>query len=377
MLSQEHSVEIPYVDLAGQHAEIKEKLLSAVENVLEHGKFILGPEVEEFEQRFARLCGTPYAVGVGSGTDALILSLRALGIKSGDEVITSPNSFITTVAAIVAVGARPVLVDVAEDYNIDPLLIESRITSKTKAILPVHLTGHPAKMDAIMDIARKYQLYVIEDAAQAVSASFNRQKVGSFGHTGCFSLHPLKTLNAVGDGGVITTWDKQVYEELLILRNNGFRNRDECAVLSSNSRLDSLQAAMLLVKLDYLEQWTQERIKNAALYRKKLYGLKNVRVPPEGVKENPVYHTFVIQAERRDALKSYLEERGIQTKIHYPIPIHLQPAAAGLGYQRGDFPAAERQAAKILSLPVYAGLDEWRLNIVVETIKNFYEGKSE
>jgi len=366
---------IPYTDLGSQHAALKDELLAVTAKIFESCKFILGPEVEEFEHRFAPLCGTQFAVGVNSGTDALILALKALEIGPGDEVITPPNGFVSSVSAVIQVGAKPVFVDVGEDYNIDPRLIECAVTTRAKAILPVHLTGNPAKMDQILEIARKHGLAVVEDAAQAVSAELNGKKVGSFGDIGCFSLHPLKTLNACGDGGVLTTNAPLLYEKLNILRNNGFRNRDECQTFSINSRLDSLQAALLLVKMKYLEEWTEARRQNASIYREKLQHVPAVRLPLDGPGIRHVYHTFVIMAEGRDALKSYLESNGVQTKIHYPIPIHLQPAAKHLGYRRGDFPLTERQAEMILSLPVYPELNEEQINYITQCIKNFYQRK--
>ena len=364
---------IPYTDIAGQHKALKEKLLAAMSDVLEAGEFVLGPQVQEFEERFAKLCGTKFAVGVNSGTDAIILALRALDVGPGDEVITVPNGFISTLAAVTLTGARPVLVDVGDDYNLNPHLLEKAITPKTKAIIPVHLTGRPCRMDEILNIANEHNVPVVEDAAQAVSAEFNGQKVGSFGVAGCFSLHPLKTLNACGDGGVLTTNVTKIYEAARVMRNNGFRNRDECVVLSNNSRLDSLQAAVLLVKMDHLDEWTDARRRLALVYRRKLAPVKQIQLPPDPPAVKSVYHTFVIQAENRDGLKDYLKEQGVSTKIHYPVPIHLQPAARGLGYKRGDFPAAEKQSEKILSLPIHSGLEEEQVNFIARTIQNFYE----
>ena len=363
---------IPYLNLAAQHAPIKDKLLAAVGEVIDHGQFILGHEAVEFEHRFAELCSVRYAVGVNSGTDALILALKALGVGPGDEVITVPNSFVASTSCIALLGARPVFVDVCEDYNIDPALIEQAITSRTRAILPVHLTGRPAKMDPIMEIAQAHGLYVIEDCAQAVCAEYKGRRVGSFGIVGCFSLHPLKTLNACGDGGVLTTNDAGLYEELKILRNSGLRKRNDCVMWGHNSRLDTLQAAILLVKLEYLEEWTEKRRTNARLYQKLLARLSQVQVPVDKPYERAVYHTFVIQADRRDALQAYLADRGVGTAIHYPAPIHLQRAAASLGYREGSFPVTERQVERILSLPVYPELDAHELEYVVDSIHSFY-----
>lgn len=366
------TMNIPYVDLAQQHAPIKEKLLEAVGKVLDHGRFILGAEVAEFEKRFAEFCGVRHAVGLNSGTDALILALRALGIGIGDEVITVANSFISSVSCIVCVGARPVFVDVREDYLMNSDLIEKAITSKTKALLPVHLTGAPAQMDAIMAVAKKHKLAVIEDCAQAVGAEYRRVRVGSFADAGCFSLHPLKTLNACGDGGVFVTNNKELYEKVLTLRDNGL-HRHRGIFWSNNSRLDTLHAAMLLVKLDYLEEWTQSRRENARFYQEHLQGITNIQFPLEKKDVRAVYHTFVIQAQHRDELQSFLAEQGIGTKIHYTPPIHLQPAARELGYGKGSLPVTERQAERVLSLPVSAQLRKEMLEYIVENIRHFYQ----
>lgn len=365
---------IPYVDLAGQHAPIKEKLLEAVSKVLDHGKFILGQEVAEFESRFASLCGAPYAVGLNSATDALILALRSLGIGPGDEVITVANSFVSSVSCIVCAGAKPVFVDVGEDYLINPSLIERAITSRTKAILPVHWTGRPADMAAIGAIAQKHQLLVIDDCAQAICAEYRGKKVGSFGDAGCFSLHPLKTLNACGDGGVLTTLHKAVYEKILALRNNGLNGRHESIYWSNNSRLDTIHAAMLLVKLEYLESWTKARRANAQFYQKYLKDLSQVQLPPPEEKGmRAVYHTFIIQADRRDELHAFLSQKGITTKLHYPVPMHLQPAARGLGYPPGSLAVTEAQAQRVLTLPVSHSLTPEMLEYIVDTIKDFYK----
>jgi len=373
-LTQTRRFNIPYVDLAEQHAPIKEKLLEAVSKVLDHGKFILGPEVAEFESRFAKLCGVPYAVGLNSGTDALILGLRSLGIGPRDEVITVANSFVSSTSCIVCVGAKPVFVDVGEDCLINPSLIERAITSRTKAILPVHWTGRPADMSRIGMIAQKHQLLVIDDCAQAINAEYRGKKVGSFGDAGCFSLHPLKTLNACGDGGVLTTHHKAVYEKILALRNNGLNGRHESIYWSNNSRLDTIHAAMLLVKLEYLEGWTKARRANAQFYQKYLKDLPQLQLPPP--EENgmrAVYHTFIIQADRRDELQAFLSDKGIVTKLHYPVPIHFQPVARDLGYAKGSLPVTEAQADRVLTLPVSQSLKPEMLEYIVCTIKDFYK----
>ena len=363
---------ISYVDLISQHSSIKELILTAVEEVLDHGQFVNGEEITAFEKAFAQLCEVQFAVGVSSGTDGLILALHALGVGLGDEVITSPNSFIASSSCISWVGARPVFVDVKEDYNIDPTQIEDKITPRTKAILPIHLTGRPAEMQMILEIAERHNLYIIEDCSQAVSAEYYSKCVGSFGTIGAFSLHPLKTLSACGDSGIITTDDVDIYEELLLLRDHGLRSRDDCVAWGVNSRLDSVQAAILLIKMDYLDLWTNKRISNAKYYQKELSEVDAIKLPKDKPYEKAVYHTFIIEMDNRDALRSYLLEHGIETSVHYPVPIHLQVAAKDLGYKRGDFPVTEKQSERILSLPVHQNLQDDDLDHVVKTIKAFY-----
>lgn len=363
---------VPFVDLVTQHKELKASLVKAAEEVMESGQFILGPQVTKFEEAFARYCGVGYAVGVDNGTNALLIALKALGIGEEDEVITAPNSFLASASSIALAGARPVFVDVNDEFTLDPQLLERAITPRTKAVVPVHLTGRPARMNKIKEIAGRHGLHVVEDCAQAVGASLNGQKVGSFGAAGCFSFHPLKILNAVGDGGMIVTNDGDYYRQLLKARNHGLRNRDECEFWSGNCRLDTIQAAMLLVKMDYLDRWIQARRAVAAYYREHLRGI--VRVPEERPEEFSVYQTFIIQADRRDELQRYLAERGIDTKVHYPRPIHLQPAAKNLGFTKGAFPVTERQTEEILSLPIYPELAEEQKTAVVSAITAFYKG---
>jgi dTDP-4-amino-4,6-dideoxygalactose transaminase len=362
---------IPYVDLQNQHAKLKTELIAAFSAVLDRSDFILGEEVVKFEKNIADYCGTKYAIGLNSGTDALFLCLKAYGIGPGDEVITAPNSFLASASVIVAAGAKPVFVDARYDMNIDPSLIESKITKKTKAIMPVHLSGKPADMDPINAVAKKHKLRVIEDAAQAIGAEYKGKKVGTFGDAGCFSLHPLKTLNACGDAGIVTTDDENLYKTLTQLRNIGLKNRDESDLWGYNSRLDTMQAAILNVKLKYLEEWTAGRRKNASFYTSHLKGI--VTLPTEEKYERHVYHTYVIQTDKRDELKSYLEGRGVGTKVHYPIPIHMQKASSIYGYKKGDYPVSEKLASTILSLPVYQSLSESDLSYIVDSIKSFYK----
>jgi dTDP-4-amino-4,6-dideoxygalactose transaminase len=279
---------------------------------------------------------------------------------------------VASTSCIRLAGATPVFVDVGEDYNIDVACIEQAITPRTKAILPIHLTGRPAQMDRLLEIAGKHGLAVVEDCAQAVLAEYGGRRVGSFGVIGCFSLHPLKTLNACGDAGMLTTNDEDLYRQLLIRRNLGLRTRDDCVVWSGNSRLDTVQAAMLLVKLRYVEEWTGKRRRNALRYQECLRGIKQVRTPADRPEEKAVYHTFIIQAENRGGLREFLAARGVGVAIHYPVPIHLSTAGKELGYPPGSFPVAERQAARILSLPVYPELEAEDLDYVVESVRAFY-----
>jgi dTDP-4-amino-4,6-dideoxygalactose transaminase len=329
-------MQVPYINLGLQHKHIKQELLAATERVLENGQFILGEDLTKLEKTFATLCNTKYALGVANGTDALFLSLKALGIKEGDEVITAPNSFLASASAVALIGAKPVFADVLDDFNLDPAKVEKAISPKTKAIIAVHLTGRPAPMDELLAIAKKHNIAVVEDCAQAVGAEYKGKRVGGIGATGCFSLHPLKNLAASGDGGVITTNDDKIYSYLVKARNHGLINRDECEFWSYNSRLDNLQAALLNVKLRELQKWTDRRRTIAEKYYEKLKGL-NIIAPHDKPYEKAVYHTFIIQTDKRDKLKEFLASKGIDTKIHYPIPIHMQTAAKYLGYKKGDF----------------------------------------
>jgi dTDP-4-amino-4,6-dideoxygalactose transaminase len=364
-------MEVKYLDLPQQFDD--PELIRAVAGLFKTCQFILGPEVTSFEEKFAELCGTRFALGVNSGTDALFLALKVLGVGPGHEVITVANSFIATAGAIVAAGARPVFVDVGPDYNINPDLIEAALTSRTKAILPVHLTGNPADLPKILDLAGKHQLFVVEDAAQAIGAAINGQHVGSFGHLGCFSLHPLKNLNAAGDGGMMTTNQKESYHRLKEMRNHGLKNRHEIESFGYNSRLDTFQALVAAHRLKRLDEITATRIQNASLYDELLSSLKDeVIIPPRRPNFTQVFHTYVIQVRERDNLSRHLAARGIETKVHYPIPIHLQAPCRQMGYSPGDLPETEKQAAHILSLPIHQHLTREQLGYVAHTIKDFY-----
>jgi dTDP-4-amino-4,6-dideoxygalactose transaminase len=364
-------MKVPYIDLAIQHKNIKIELMEAVSNILETGQFILGDEVKKFEKKIAELCGTEYAISVANGTDALFLTMKALGIGKGDEVITAPNSFLASASSIVIAGATPVFADVRDDFNLDPEKVKNAITSKTKAIIAVHLTGRPAPLAELSDIAKQYNIHLIEDAAQAICAEYKGRRVGSFGIAGCFSLHPLKNLSACGDGGVITTNNLELFNYLLKARNHGLKNRDECAFWSYNSRLDNLQAAILNVKIKEIDNWTKRRREIANIYQQKLKTLDNIIIPFDKKFEKAVYHTFIIQIPKRDLLQKYLAEKGIDTKIHYPVAIHLQEAAKYLGYKKGDFPVAEKQTNTILSLPIFPELKNEQVDYVADSIINF------
>ncbi|MDX1908950.1 MAG: DegT/DnrJ/EryC1/StrS family aminotransferase [Bacteroidia bacterium] len=367
---QTTQLKVPYVDLGGQNKVIRDELLEAVGEVLDSGMFILGDQVAELEARLAEICGVKHVIAVGNGTDALLLPMRGLGIGAGDEVIVPPNSYLASASSVALAGATPVFVDVANDYNIDPDKIEAAITPRTKAIMAVHLTGRPAQMSRILDIAYRHGLHVIEDAAQAIGATYQGRPVGSFGTFGGFSLHPLKNLSAAGDAGFITTQDDTLATYLRKARTHGHVTRDTCAFWSLNSRLDTIQAAMLLVKLRYFNGWTSRRRDIAAMYKSRLSGY--VWTPKDQPGEKGVYHTFIIQTDRRDALKQWLADKGVDTKIHYPIPIHLQEAAAYLGYKKGDFPVTERHTETMLSLPVFPELTDEQIEYVCTCIESFF-----
>jgi dTDP-4-amino-4,6-dideoxygalactose transaminase len=326
--------------------------------------------LESFESAAAAYCETAHAIGVADGSAALFLILKALGVGAGDEVITAPNSFIATAWTIVATGARPVFVDVAHDMNIDPNRIEAAVTARTKVILPVHLTGRSANMTAINEIAARRGLHVVEDAAQAIGARYHGKRVGSLGTAAGFSLHPLKNLGVYGDGGFITTADDALAQKLRRLRNHGLRNRDECEVWGFNSRLDPLQAAFAEIKLRHLDQWNQRLRMIAATYRSGLADCCDV--PRDCESEEAVYHNFVIRTSRRDELMAYLATCGVDTRIHYPIPLHLQEAAKDMGFAAGDFPNTEKFAREMVSLPIYPELEDDEIAHVARSVKGYF-----
>ena len=361
---------VPYTNFAPKNEGIKRELMGAFEQVLDSGRYIQGPEVKEFEVEFASYSGTKFAAGVANGTCSLKLTLQALGLPSNSEVITAPNSFIASASSIVLAGLKPTFVDVAEDMNIDVDLLESAINEKTKVIMPVHLTGRPAKMDHILSLAKKYDLYILEDAAQAVGAKYKGKRVGSFGTAGSFSLHPLKNLHAYGDAGIVTTNDEELWAKLSLLKNHGLSDRITCETFSSNCRLDELQASFLRIQLRKLDEWNEARRTLANTYNEGLAEV--VSVPLEDENEFHVYQTYMVKARRRNELQSFLKAQGIESIVHYPTPIHLQPAAKGLNYKEGSFPVTEKLSGEILSLPLYPGLSHLDQQFVIDKIHEFY-----
>lgn len=361
---------IPFVDLKRQYRALRDELHAVLDDVGDSGVYILGERLASFERQMALYCQTRHAIGVANGSDALFLVLKALGIGTGDEVITCPNSFIATAWTIVATGARPVFVDAAEDMNLDPARLEAAVTKRTRAIVPVHLTGRPAAMAPLNAVAQARGLAVVEDAAQAIGARYRGRRVGGLGTAGCFSLHPLKNLGVYGDGGLITTDDDALAASLRELRNHGLRNRDECRRWGFNSRLDPLQAAFAEVKLARLDGWNARCRRIAAHYRDSLRA--HVQVPMDEPHEECVYHNFVIRTPRRDALRDWLAAQGVDTRVHYPIPIHLQEAARDLGYREGDFPNVERFAREMISLPIYPELSDAEVDHVARAAAGFF-----
>jgi dTDP-4-amino-4,6-dideoxygalactose transaminase len=362
---------IPLVDLRAQYALLKPEIGAAIEGVLDSARFILGDAVASFEQGMAAYLSVKHAIGVGSGYDALCLALRAVGVTADSEVILPANTYIATALAVSAIGARPVLVDCeAQTYQVDPALVEPAITSRTKAIIPVHLYGQPADMDAIGAVARAHALPIVEDAAQAHGARFADRACGSLGRAGCFSFYPSKNLGAYGDGGMVVTDDDEVAERMRQLRNYGQRERNDHVLRGVNSRLDSLQAAVLGVKLRHLDQWNGRRAAHAARYSELLAG-RGVLVPTIGRGRSHVFHLYVVRSDSRDALRAHLAASGIETGIHYPTPIHLQPAYRDLGYRRGAFPVAEQMSREVLSLPMFPELSPAQIERVAASLAAF------
>ena len=361
---------IKFVDLNVQYESIKKDINNAIQEVLDSGRFVLGEKLELFEREFSDFCNSSYAVGTNNGTTALHLALVASGIGKGDEVITAPNTFIATCEAISYTGAIPKFVDMRQDtYNIDADKLEKAITGKTKAIMPVHLYGQPADMKHIMEIAEKHNLMVIEDAAQAHGALHHKKNI-PFSDVGCFSFYPGKNLGAYGEGGMVVTQDKELYEKMWIYRDHGQEKKNVHKYIGYNYRLEEIQAAILRVKLRHLDAWTEMRRKNAKLYNE-LFSGSDVISPVEKDYNRHVYHLYVVRVKNRQKLIGHLNSKGIHTGIHYPTPVHLTEAYSNLGYKKGSFPIAEQCADEILSLPMYPELKEEEIKTVVREIRDF------
>jgi dTDP-4-amino-4,6-dideoxygalactose transaminase len=369
---------IPLLDLQAQYAPLREKILAAVTRVCDSQRYIMGPEIVAFEEEIATLIGVSHAVTVSSGTDALLLALMALDVKAGDEVITSTYSFFATAGAIARVGARPVLVDIdPTTFNLDPVALASAITDRTKAILPVHLYGLCADMDPILAIAQRHGIPVIEDAAQAIGATYHGRPAGTMGAVGCFSFFPSKNLGALGDAGLLTTVDAQLAHRATLLRNHGMEPKYHHHVIGGNFRMDALQAAVLRVKAPYLAAWTEARRMNAQRYVRLFHErsmTKRVVLPVEPAGLYHIYNQFVIRVADRDGLKAHLDAKRIGNEIYYPVPFHLQPCFAYLGYRRGDFPNAERAANESLAIPIYSELTIDQQQTIVDAIAEFVVG---
>ncbi|HXX54290.1 MAG TPA: DegT/DnrJ/EryC1/StrS family aminotransferase [Thermodesulfovibrionales bacterium] len=361
---------IPMVDLGKQFAEIREEIMNIVDEILESSHYILGPRVHEFEQRITEYLKVSDALGVASGTDALHLSIEALNIGEGDEVITTPFTFFATVEAIAYTGATPVFVDIEpETFTIDCTKIEEKITSRTKAILPVHLFGHPADMEQIMVIAEKYGLRVLEDCAQAFGAAIQGRKVGSFGDMGCFSFYPSKNLGACGDGGMISLREHSFLETIKSLRNHGSKGSYQHDAIGFNSRLDELQAGILLVKLQRVDEYNRKRREKASHYGSLLSGV--VTCPREKKGVYHVYNQYTILCKNRDEVQQRLRENGVSSVVYYPRPLHLQDAISFLGHRKGEFPVTEKASREVLSLPMYAELEESDIEKIASVVKRF------
>ena len=375
-------MKIPFLDLKAQFNTIQGDIQGALNRVLDSQNFILGPEVDQFEKKIASYLGVPHAVGMASGSDALYLALVALGVGSGDGVITTPFTFFATGGSIVRTGARPLFVDIdPQTYNLDPGKIEAAIETnrrnpraRLKAIMPVHLFGQPAEMDDIQKIARTHGLSVVEDACQAIGAHYRGKKVGTLSEFGCYSFFPSKNLGGFGDGGLAVTADPALAQRIRRLRVHGSDRKYHHVEMGINSRLDALQAAVLSVKLPHLDRWNEARRKKALIYHRALQDIAGLVLPPAPTAVvEPVYHLYVIRAPRRDELEKFLVARGIGTGVYYPLPLHLQPCFAGLGYQPGEMPESERASREVLALPLYPEMTEEQQTLVIKTVREFYQ----
>lgn len=367
---------IPLLDLKAQYQSMRSEILAAIEATCDEQGFILGPRVVALEQAVAAYVGSAHAVGVASGSDALLLALMALGVKAGDEVVTVPFTFFATAGAISRLGAKPVFIDIRpDDFNMDPALLERAITGRTKAIIPVHLFGQCAHMGAINEIARRHKIGVIEDACQAIGAAQSGRRAGVLGDVACFSFFPSKNLGGFGDAGMVTTNDKALAESIAMLRVHGSRVRYVHEAIGINSRLDALQAAVLLVKLKRLDQWAEGRRRNAARYVQLFTEAKladRITLPVVHADNFHVFNQFTLRVQKRDELRSYLKDQGVGTEVYYPLSLHLQNCYRDLGYQKGAFPQSERAAEEVLSIPIYAELSDEQLHYVVRMIASFY-----
>ncbi len=363
-------MKVPLLDLVSQYKEIKPEMDAAIQRVLDSGYFILGPEVKAIEKEVADYLGVAHGIGVASGTDALILALRALDIGAGDEVILPAYTFFATIGSVLHVGATPVLVDVdAKDYCIDIVQTRAKVTDKTKAIIPVHLYGQSADMDALAELADEHNLSIIEDNAQAFGAEYKGHKTGGIGDIGCLSFFPSKNLGGYGDGGMVVTDNPELAEKITMLRAHGWKKKYFPEVLGYNSRLDAIQAAVLRVKLPHIDQWNDGRRKVAHIYSDALAGVENVQTPYEASNRTHVYHLYILQVPNRDELQAKLKEAGIGTSVYYPQPLHLSEPAKELGYKKGDFPVAERASAETIAIPVYPEMSDEQIAYVIEVVK--------
>ncbi len=373
-------MKIPILDLKRQYQSIKTEIDSAIARVIESGQFILGPEVEAFEREVAQYLRAKHAIGVASGTDALWLALKAAGVGPGDRVIVPSFTFFATAGAVVNVGATPVFADIdPRTFNLEPQYVQNLLESdvqlqdQAKAIIPVHLYGQPAEMDALLEIARRYELIVIEDAAQAIGAQYKDRSVGTLGHLGCFSFFPTKNLGAYGDGGLVVTNDDALAERVRMLRVHGSKPKYYHHIVGTNSRLDALQAAILRVKLTHLDEWTRARQKIAAQYDQALSQLEGLAVPYKAPDRTHIYHQYTVRVSdgRRDVLQKHLKEHGISTEIYYPLPLHLQPCFGHLGYKEGQLPESERASREALSLPIFPELTEKEQEYIIAAVRDF------
>jgi len=363
-------MKVPFIDFSEQYNEVKDEIDVGLKAVFQKGNFILGQEEKDFEDDFAKYCGAKYGIGVNSGTDALYLALMALGVGPGDEVILPTFTFIATALCVSYTGAKPVFVDIDDDaYNIDPQKIEEAITPNTKVIIPVHLYGQPVDMEEILAISKKHNIKVMEDSAQAHGSSYHGKRIGSLGDVGCFSFYPTKSLGAFGDGGIVITSNKEIYEKIIMLRDYGRKDRYNHSIKGFNSRLDTVQAVILAAKLKRLDEWNKMRSEKGAYYCKALSEIEGVVAPRIKDNRTHVFQTFAIRTPNRDAVLEGLQKKDIGVLIHYPIPLHMQEAYADLGYKQGDFPVSEKLGTEVLSLPMFPHITKEQIDYVCSSLK--------